>query len=129
MHPAIGGQAFLLRKEGLQIHRITMLSDDQPAPLSNNAAPLDPPSKPIDFKSGDWNQARLGLKGNELSISVNGNDVGTVLIKDPAHLRHIGMFHFGGTEARFRNMTYRGEWPKMLPPVSDQILAKPDAKE
>lgn len=129
VHPAIGGQAFLLREEGLQIHRITMLSDDQPAPLSNNASPLDPPSKPIDFKSGDWNQVRLGLKGNELSVSVNGNDVGTVLIKDPAHLRHIGMFHFGGTQARFRNMTYRGEWPKMLPAVSDQILAKPDAKE
>ncbi|MFN7291720.1 MAG: DUF1583 domain-containing protein [Pirellula sp.] len=129
VHPAIGGQAFLLRKGGLQIHRITMLSDDQPAPLPNNASPLDPPSKPIDFKSGDWNQVRLELKGNDLTVTVNGSTVGTVLIKDPAHLRHIGMLHFGGTTARFRNMKYRGEWPKTLPPVSEQILAQPDAKQ
>jgi tetratricopeptide (TPR) repeat protein len=129
VHPAIGSQAFLLRKEGLQIHRITMLSEDQPAPRSNNASPLEPPSKPIDLKSADWNQVRLELKGNDLSVTVNGNNVGTVLIKDPAHLRHIGMLHFGGTQARFRNMTYRGEWPKTLPPVSEQILAQPDAKQ
>ncbi|MCU0712546.1 MAG: DUF1583 domain-containing protein [Pirellula sp.] len=129
VHPAIGSQAFLLRKEGLQIHRITMLSDDQPAPLSNNASPLDPPSKPIDLIAGDWNQVRLELKGDDLTITVNGNGVGTASIKDPAHLRHIGMLHFGRTTARFRNMKYRGEWPKTLPPVSEQMLAKPDAKE
>ncbi len=125
VHPAIGGQALLLKKEGLFLHRITLLNQDKSDLLSDNAVPLDPPTQPIDLKSDDWNRVRLELKGDNLSVVVNDIVIGSVLVKDPARLRHIGMFHFGGTQARFRNMKYRGEWPKTLPPVEEQILAKP----
>lgn len=125
VHPAIGGQALLVKKDGLFLHQITLLNQDKSDLLSNNAVPLDPPSKPIDLKSEDWNRIRLELKGDNLSVVVNDVSIGSVLVKDPARLRHIGMLHFGGKQARFRNMKYRGEWPKTLPPVEEQILAKP----
>ncbi|MCU0712328.1 MAG: DUF1583 domain-containing protein [Pirellula sp.] len=125
VHPAIGGQALLLKKDGLFLHQITLLNRDKSDLLSSNAVPLDPPSKPIDLKSGDWNRVKLELKGDNLSVVVNDIVIGSVLVKDPARLRHIGMLHFGGKQAQFRNMRYRGEWPKTLPPVEEQILAKP----
>lgn len=127
-YPAIGGQAFLLNKDGLKIHRIGFLPDKSSNPSASIAPPAESISKPIEWRSGQWNRVRLELRGDDLSIAVNDEVVATVSITDPPEKRHIGMLGFGGTQVRFRNMTYRGEWPKTLPPVSEQILALPDAK-
>ncbi|XZE19650.1 DUF1583 domain-containing protein [Pirellulaceae bacterium SH449] len=128
VHPAIGGQAFLLNKDGLKIHRIGFLPDKNSSLPTGVAPPVESASKPIEWKSGQWNRVRLELQGDELSIAVNDEVVATVSITDPPEKRHIGMLGFGGTQVRFRNMTYRGEWPKSLPPLSEQVLALPDAK-
>ena len=125
IHPAIGSYAFLMRPEGIQLHRITPLADDVPALLTNNAAPLEPPSKPLELKKNDFNHVRLELKGDDVSISINNNLVATVRITDPANKRHIGLLTIDSSTGVVRNMKYRGQWPKALPNVSDQLLAKP----
>ena len=125
IHPAIGSYAFLIRPEGIQLHRITPLADDVPALLTNNAAPLEPPSKPLELKKNDFNHVRLELKGDDVSISINNNLVATVRINDPANKRHIGLLCIDGITSVVRNMKYRGQWPKTLPSVSEQWLAKP----
>lgn len=125
IHPAIGSYAFLMRPEGIQIHRITPLADDVPALLTNNAAPLEPPSKSLELKKNVFNHVRLELKGDDVSISINNNLVATAQITDPANKRHIGLLAIDGITGAVRNMKYRGQWPKTLPHVSDQLLAKP----
>ena len=125
IHPAIGSYAFLMRPEGIQIHRITPLADDVPALLTNNAAPLEPPSKPLELKKNVFNHVRLELKGDDVSISINNNLVATAQITDPANKRHIGLLAIDGISGAVRNMKYRGQWPKTLPHVSEQLLAKP----
>jgi hypothetical protein len=125
VHPAIGSFAFLLRPEGIQIHRITYLADDVPTLRTNNATPLDPPSKPLELKKKDFNKVRLELKGDDVSITINDNLVATVRITDPPHQRHIGLLLLDDKSCEVRNMKYRGQWPKTLPPVTEQFLAKP----
>jgi hypothetical protein len=125
IHPAIGSYGLILRPEGIQLHRITALADDVPTLLTNNATPLNPPSKPISLKKNEFNHVRLELKGDTLSISVNQEWIAAVPITEPANKRHIGLFLLDGKSGAVRNMKYRGEWPKSLPPVSNQFLAKP----
>jgi hypothetical protein len=125
VHPAIGSYAFLLRPEGIQLHRITSLADDVPALLSNNATPLDPPSKPLELNRKDFNKVRLELKGDDVSITINDKLVATVRINEAANKRHIGLLLLDGKSCEVRNMKYRGQWPKSLPPITEQFLAKP----
>jgi hypothetical protein len=125
IHPAIGSYAFLIRPEGIQIHRVTPLADDVPALLTNNATPLDTPSKPLALKKNEFNKVRLELKGDEVSITINNDPVATVRIDEPATKRHIGLLLLDGKTSVVRNMKYRGQWPKSLPPVTEQYLAKP----
>jgi len=125
IHPAIGSYAFLIRQEGIQIHRVTPLADDVPALLTNNATPLDPPCKPLALKKNEFNKVRLELKGDDVSITINNDPVATVRINEPATKRHIGLLLLDGKSGIVRNMKYRGQWPKTLPPVAEQFLAKP----
>jgi hypothetical protein len=92
---------------------------------TNNATPLDPPSKPLELKKKDFNKVRLELKGDDVSITINDNLVATVRITDPPHQRHIGLLLLDDKSCEVRNMKYRGQWPKTLPPVTEQFLAKP----
>jgi hypothetical protein len=125
VHPAIGSYAFLLLPDGIQVHRIAQIAEDQSTLLLVNTEPLDPPSKPIHFNMNQYNRAKLELKGDDLSIWVNGELVTTVVVSEPPSKRRIGLL--AGTEksAKVRNMKYRGDWPKQLPPVHQQVLAKP----
>jgi hypothetical protein len=125
VHPVLGSCAFLLRTDGVRVHRITHLTDEPLSLLSNNEEPLSPPSQGVKWKEKSWNRVRLELKGDQLTIDVNGDVVGTIPIKDPAHVRHVGLFRYGTVTSRVRNMKYRGQWPKTLPSVAEQELAKP----
>ena len=57
---------------------------------------------------------------------MNDTDVATVEVTVPANERQFGLFRYANkTECRVRNLTYRGDWPKTLPPIEAQELASP----
>ena len=70
-----------------------------------------------------WNRLRLMLKGDTVEIALNGTSILTRKL-EPENLRTFGLFHFADrTEARVRNLRWRGEWPKKLPAPRKQELA------
>ncbi len=66
---------------------------------------------------------RLTLTGDRLELVLNDQPIYRDAV-DPANQRTFGLFHWGDrTEARVRNIVWRGDWPKTLPPVAEQELA------
>jgi len=121
-HPAIGGTAYLLEPSGIKLHQLTAGALDRSGIKPDNAEPLLG-AKPIELKTREWNQVRLSLKGDKLTISVNGHEVGEHAL-DPAAQRTFGLFHYRDlTDARARNVVLRGQWPTAIPAVDKQELA------
>jgi len=97
-------------------------SDLQPG----NEEPVPSSAASVPLKEKDWNQIRLTLKGDSLTISVNGEDVATIAVTVAASDRQFGLFRYSNkTQCRVRKLVYRGDWPKTLPPVDEQVLAYP----
>lgn len=72
---------------------------------------------------GDWNKLRLTLTGDTVSIALNDQLVYEREL-EPTNLRTFGLFHNANqTEARVRNIVWRGDWPRELPRLSQQELA------
>ena len=67
---------------------------------------------------------RLTLRGDILAIAVNGEEAASVQIDELPNLRQFGLFRYSNqTQARVRKLLYRGEWPKELPSVEEQLLS------
>jgi hypothetical protein len=59
-----------------------------------------------------------------LTLTVNGTQVAQHTLTEPANQRIFGLFRYADkTKCRVRNIVYRGDWPKELPPVENQELA------
>lgn len=122
IHPALGRTAFLLEKDGVATHQLTDarwetsdLAVDNRTPLSETAPAL--------VENG-WNKIRLAVQGDKLTVQVNDKEVAKQQLTTPKNERFFGLFRYSDkTEARVRNMKYRGDWPKSLPKVEDQQLA------
>ena len=79
------------------------------------------------MKPNDWNKIKLTLKGDQLTVAVNGTDVATHTVTARHNERFFGLFRFSNkTPCRVRNLVYRGDWPKLLPAIADQELALPE---
>ena len=95
--------------------------DNETVETSHRKGPATLPLKPK-----AWNAVRLGVKGDTVSVSLNG----TAVYERPIpsmNQRTFGLFHeTDRTEARVRSMTLTGDWPKQLPPA-DKLFetAKP----
>lgn len=71
----------------------------------------------------EWNAIKFSTKGDTLTIELNGAVIFTHEI-ETTNLRHFGLFHYANeSDVRVRNVRYRGEWPKTLPPIKQQELA------
>lgn len=124
VHPAIGRIAFLLSAEGVQTHQLTGGSLDRSG-LAADSHTLLTGSSPVPLKNESWHRAVLTLKGNALTIAVDGQQVAQLDL-DPNEQRTFGLFHYrDASTARVRNVIHRGHWPKQLPPVEQQELATP----
>lgn len=129
VHPAIGLQAFMLQPNGVQIHEVTDgmfdrtvdgLSDLIDEPESRRG-----PAK-LPLLSGEWNRMKLTLVGDTIELALNGEPVFSRNL-DSNYRSSFGLFHYADrTEARVRNLVWRGDWPKELPPVAQQQMAGPD---
>lgn len=123
VHPTIAGDALIVQDgKPLEVHRLTNLSSETKNLPSDNRQAVEGAQTPS-LKGDSWNQLRMELKGDELTIQVNGVSVATLPVKVPANQRHFGLFHYSNTEAQVRKLTYAGQWPKTLPTLQDQELA------
>jgi hypothetical protein len=125
--PAVGQSAILLQPGGAKRHTLTDAQYDPRDIAVDNATPIDGSVATIEWKPNDWNQVRLTLKGDQLTVAVNGTDVATHTVIERHNERFFGLFRFSNqTACRVRNLVYRGDWPKTLPAIADQELALPE---
>lgn len=117
-HPALDRLTFLLEPDGVKVHRLTDAQYERNGLSPENAA-VEPETRrgraspPLKPKA--WNALTLATAGDKVSIKLNGEVVAERVI-EPSNQRIFGLFHFADeTEARVRNVTYRGQWPKSLP--------------
>ncbi|MHC5538775.1 DUF1583 domain-containing protein, partial [Singulisphaera rosea] len=117
-HPAIDRLAFLLEPDGVKVHWLTDAQYERTG-LSPDNSSVEPecrkgPSS-LPLKPKEWNKAALSLTGNKIALRVNGELVYERAL-EPSNQRGFGFFHYADeTEARVRNVTYRGDWPRALP--------------
>ncbi len=118
VHPALDRLAFLLDPDGVKVHRITDGNHDRTglgpgnlvAEPENRRGPARLPLRPK-----AWNTLRLALKGDRVTLALNGEEIYARTL-EPSNARNLGLFHFADrTEARVRNVVYRGDWPRTLP--------------
>ena len=118
-HPALDRLTFLLEPDGVKIHRLTDAPYERTGLTPENAS-VEPETRrgpaSLPLKPDAWNAATLTLSGDKVTLTLNGELVAERVL-EPGNSRSFGLFHFADeTEARIRNVTYRGDWPKKLPP-------------
>jgi len=124
VHPALGPDAFLISPSGIGKHCLTNAQYETSDLQPGNEEPVPSSAASVPLKEKDWNQIRLTLKGDSLTISVNGEDVASIAVTVAASDRQFGLFRYSNkTQCRVRKLVYRGDWPKTLPPVDEQELA------
>jgi len=126
--PALGRVAVLFSSSGVRTHLLTDGPYERSGRAPGNETPLAGAAEKPVLKEQDWNHLSLSVKGETLSLTLNGERLGEVPIA-PDNSRLFGLFRFRDeTASRVKNVRYRGEWPKTLPPLAEQFLAAPDAK-
>jgi hypothetical protein len=126
VHPAIGRSAFLIRPDGVFLHQLTNAPwDPADALLPDNETKVGD-VETVALKENDWNHFVLKVVKDEVTIRVNGTVVLRAALKEPINERFFGLFRYSDTQkCRVRNVVYRGDWPKTLPPLEQQELAYP----
>lgn len=129
-HPALDRLTFQLRSSGVQEHWVTDGGDDRTELSPGNTSSVAKNRRgPADLllKPGGWNHLKLALLNSTATVEVNGQLVYEREL-EPSNRRTFGLFHDAGeTALRVRNIQMRGEWPRSLPPVTEQGLADPTA--
>ncbi|MGZ0171065.1 MAG: DUF1583 domain-containing protein [Planctomycetales bacterium] len=129
VHPAMDHLAFLLDPTGVDIHRATdgvyersdLGPDNQSSEPKNRRG-----AERLPLKIQDWNAVRLTLRGDTVILVLNGAPIYERKL-EPTNQRTFGLFHYSDqTEARVRNIVWRGEWPKTIPLLPEQELFVPD---
>ena len=127
--PALDRLAFLLEPGGVKLHRITDGPTDRTGLAPDNAleeADCRRGPAELPLKAGAWNRMVLAVSGDRLTLRLNDQIIYDRPI-EPTNQRTFGLFHYADeSEARVRNVTYRGAWPKEKPTILGfEPLAKP----
>jgi hypothetical protein len=126
-HPAIGRLAFLLHRSEVREHWITdgpfdrtdIAPDNEQVIEENRIGPSVLP-----LQDNSWNRIRLTLEGDTVLLALNGQEVYRRDL-EPTNQREFGLFHYADqNEAKVRQITWRGQWPRELPPLASQELAE-----
>ncbi|MCA9057326.1 MAG: DUF1583 domain-containing protein, partial [Planctomycetaceae bacterium] len=128
VHPALGRLAFLLQPDGMRLHWIT---DDRydatdVAP-ENSFVPERWEKRPLPLRAGEWNRLQLSVVDSTVAINLNGSPICELTL--PATIsgsrRVFGFFRYADqSDVQVRNVTMRGDWPKSVPPLQEQPLAR-----
>lgn len=129
-HVALDRLCLLLRPEGVATHWLTDGRYEQSELPPDNAVIVPEHQKvtgPLPLKDGEWNRAALTVVGDTLRLALNG----TLVYERPlesTNQRIFGLFHYADREELYvRNVRWEGDWPKTLPPVTEQTLAVPES--
>lgn len=129
VHPTLDRLAFLLEPDGVIVHRVTdgINERGQLTPDNRTTEPASSQNtSPLPLKAGSWNHLSLILKGDRVSLKLNGESI-VDRVLEPTNQRTFGLFHYADqTEARVRNIIWRGDWPRQIPTLQEQELAVPD---
>ena len=129
VHPAMDRLTFLLDPVGVDIHLVTdgvyersdLGPDNQSSEPGNRRG-----TGPLPLKENDWNNIRLTLRDDTVLLDLNDESIYERKLES-TNQRTFGLFHYSDqTEARVRNIVWRGDWPKLIPPQHEQELFVPD---
>jgi hypothetical protein len=118
VHPALDRLAFLLEPDGVRTHWLTdeayerngLTPQNRTDEPENRRGPASLPLKPK-----AWNRLVLSLAGGRVALQLNDQVVFERTL-EPTNQRSFGLFHYADeTQARVRNVTYQGNWPRSLP--------------
>lgn len=129
-HPALDRLAFLLLPDGVGIHWTTDGPFDRTGLPANNVT-VEPSCRrgptTLPLKTDAWNQVRLALNGDTVTLTLNGELIYERPLEATNH-RTFGLFHFADWSTLLvRRVVWRGNWPRDLLPLAEQELAEPDA--
>ncbi len=124
-HPALGRNCFLIREDGVGLHRLTDGRFDRSELRPGNERSIDAQSgSPPPLQSNAWNQLSLSRRGDQIRLHLNGVLICESKIEPSTVPPSFGLFHFADqTSLRVRNPRWEGDWPKELPSRDAQQLA------
>ena len=126
VHPVVGRTAFVLHPDGVKLHTMTDASWESSGLKPDNESAIEGAAESVPLKPSDWNKVSLTLKGDVLTLAVNGKEVAKHTLAEPPAERFFGLFRYADkTQCRVRRLVYRGGWPKELPDLAHQELAFP----
>src|SRR5262249_15849527 len=125
-HPALDRLVFLLEPQGVRIHWLTDGHWDRTGIPHDNVSgepAIHRGPKALPLKVGNWNRVILSLRGDVVTLSLNGAEICERPL-EPTNQRDFGLFHYSSeTGVRVRKVTYRGDWPRTFPSPAQQELA------
>lgn len=131
-HLAMDRAAFLLDPAGVKLHWVTDGVFESSARTPGNSiieAANRRGTSTLPLKENQWNTVRLSLAGDVVSLFLNEHHVYERPL-EASNQRNFGLFHFADqSHAVVRDVVWRGDWPKELPPVYEQELAGDDTRE
>jgi tetratricopeptide (TPR) repeat protein len=130
VHPAVGRIALMVNPDGVRTHTLTDAQYETSGLAPDNVAPIEGAAASVDLKPNDWNRYKLSLTGDRLTLTINNADVATITLTELPTERFFGLFRYSDkSKCRVRNLVYRGNWPKALPAIEQQQLARVPANE
>jgi WD40 repeat protein len=129
-HPALDRLCLMMKPDGVAIHWLTD-GKFQRSSLSPGNIAVEPENQRVTgqlpLKPNDWNRARVSLKGDVVDVSINGQLVYQRTLES-TNQRVFGFFYFADQEELLvRDVRWSGDWPKELPKIAEQDLARHDA--
>jgi predicted Zn-dependent protease len=127
VYPAFGRTCWFISPDGIrrrQLNDAVWELDDTVSSIGGVKEVAATGSAPK-LKTDDWNTVLLTWRGNDLTISVNDQEITRDEI-EAGNTRQFGLFRYSERQqSRVRNVILKGDWPKALPVIADQELAIP----
>jgi len=120
-HLALGSDVLVIRPDGVTVRSL----DEHLALVPIEEQDATSLSSEVALKEDDWNRYLLRLKGDQITLIVNGQPVAEHQCSQPTNDRKFRFCRFHRYACRIRNITYRGDWSTQLPTVAEQELAYP----
>ena len=125
VHPAIDRLAFMLEPGGVTLHWVTdgVFDRSETSPGNTSVEPDNRRgAKVLPLKNNEWNSVRLTVTGDTVNLFLNHQHIYQRPL-ETTNQRNFGLFHYADqSQAVVRNVVWKGDWPKKLPPISEQEL-------
>ena len=123
VYPLLDRLVFVPAADGVKLHRLTDGPHEKSKVAFDNltAEPAARKADTLTLKDRAWNRGTLTVKGDTVSLTING-----VLAYErpiePTNQRTFGFMNYTDrAEARVRNVVHTGQWAKQIP-TNEQLL-------